>query len=357
MLILRAEIMTAPAPYVSFVIAGRNDDYGGDFNDRLTNSISQLSYLAEKFSLPAEYVVVNYNPIPDKPPLSQAIRWPSGRKHLRIRIITVSHDIHRQQENPQVRKPLPFYEYIAKNTGIRRARGEFICAANPDVLFHPGIIKEMSRMRLRKSCYYRTDRCDFKKPPQPPPANPALLVAWLKPTIFRIYLKGNHYDNMPYPLLMLPFVRVYNTVLVGLELFFAKYPYLGKPFRWVINYHNAEYRYHCNVSGDFMMMHRDKWFETRGYPENTYIALHTDSLLVVAMGAGGMKENVFWWPLYHQDHGRRYDAQKDEFDPVMRQAYLFFQEEAQKMIREKKTKIYNPDNWGLADYKLDEIEF
>src|SRR5688572_25212003 len=103
-------------PYVSFVIAGRNDDYGGDFNDRLSNSINQLSYLAEKFRLSSEYIVVNYNPIADKPPLSQSINWPKNRKYLRIRIITVSNEIHRQTENPESRKPLPFYEYIAKNT-------------------------------------------------------------------------------------------------------------------------------------------------------------------------------------------------------------------------------------------------
>jgi hypothetical protein len=41
----------------------------------------------------------------------------------------------------------------------------------------------------------------------------------------------------------------------------------------------------------------------------------------------------------------------------MRQAYLRFQEEAQAMIAEKKAKIYNPGNWGLADYNLEETEF
>lgn len=348
--------MPEQTPYVSFVIAGRNDDYGGDFNDRLTNSVNQLSYLAEKFGLPAEYVVVNYNPLPEKPPLQEAIRWPKNRKHLRIRIITVPSEVHRQLEEPHVRKPLPLYEYLAKNTGIRRAQGEYICAVNPDILFHPGIIKWLAKKPLRKTSYYRTDRCDFRKPAQPAPSNPALLTAWLKPHIFRIYLKGNHYDNVPAPTLALPFLRAYNFVLVKLELFFAQRPQLGRSLGWVINDHNAEYRFHCNVSGDFMLMHRDNWFGTRGYPENTYIALHTDSLFVVMMGAGGMQEHVLQWTLFHQDHNRRYDAQKDEFDPVLRKAYLSFQDEAQQMILHKKIKITNTEHWGLAEHRLEETE-
>lgn len=349
--------MTEQAPYVSFVIAGRNDDYGGDFNDRLSNSVNQLSYLVEKFGLPAEYVVVNYNPIAEKPPLAGAIRWPQQRKHLRIRIITVSNEQHRQHENPQVRKPLPFYEYLAKNSGIRRAKGEFICAANPDILFHPRMIEWMSHKPLRGNCYYRTDRCDFKKPQAPAPADAADFIKWLKPSIYRTYLKGNHYDEqLPFGL-TLPVLRLYNRGLLKLELFFSRYPRLGVGLGWVINYHNAEYRFHCNVSGDFMMMHRDRWFASRSYPENTHISLHTDSLFVVAIGVSGLREKVLRWPIYHQDHSRRYDAQKDEFDLVMRQAYLSFQEEAQKMIAEKKTKIFNSPNWGLADCLLDEIEF
>jgi len=351
-----AKTMSEQTPYVSFVIAGRNDDYGGDFNDRLSNSITQLSYLAEKYGLPSEYVVVNYNPLSGKPPLAEAIRWPKNRKHLRIRIITVTNEIHQRNENPQVRKPLPFYEYIAKNAGIRRAKGEYICAANPDILFHPGIIEWLSRKPLRNNCYYRTDRLDFRKPPTPPPSDASKYIEWLKPGIYRTFLKGNHYDEqLPFGL-TLPVLRIYNWGLLKLELLFSRYPKLGNAVRWEINFHNAEYRYHCNVSGDFMMMHQGDWFNLHGYPENTYIALHTDALFVVNAGVSGLKEKVLRWPIYHQEHERRYDAQKDEFSPVLRQAYLFFQKEAQGMIAEKKHRIYNPENWGLADDSLDEIE-
>lgn len=349
--------MEKAQPYISFVIAGRNDDYGGDFNDRLSNSVNQLAYLVEKYEVPAEYIVVNYNPIAEKKSLFDAINWRQNRKHLRIRILTVSPEIHRENENPEVRKPLPFYEYVAKNTGIRRAKGEFICAANPDILFDPKLIAFLAQQRLHKEHYYRTDRCDFIKPQTPLPPDPKDFIPWLSPSIFRVFLKGNHYDYKLPTQLVLPFLRLYNNNLLKLDLFFAKHPALGKPFRWVINFHNAEYHFHCNVSGDFMLMHRDKWFAVRGFPENTFIALHTDALFVVVAGTSGLKETILQWPIYHQEHDRRYDAQKDEFSPVLRNAYLFFQEEAQQMIQQKRHKIYNPDNWGLADYRLEEVEF
>ncbi|MDZ4844504.1 MAG: hypothetical protein SH857_03030 [Chitinophagales bacterium] len=349
--------MQTQQPYVSFVIAGRNDDYGGDFNDRLSNSVNQLSYLLEKYQVPSEYIVVNYNPIAEKKSLFDAINWRQHRKYLRIRIIDVSPEVHRANENPQLRKPLPFYEYVAKNAGIRRAKGEYICAANPDIIFDPGIVEFLATQKLNKAHFYRTDRCDFIKPQSPPPADPKDFIQWLNPAIFRVFLKGNHYDYKVSTKLALPFLRFYNNNLLKLDLLFAKYPKLGNAFRWKINFHNAEYHFHCNVSGDFMMMHRDKWIAFHGFPESTNIALHTDALFVVVAGTSGLKETVLQHPICHQDHGRRYDAQKDEFDPLLRTAYLYFQNEAQVMIREKHHKIYNPATWGLAGYQLKEVEF
>lgn len=346
------------SPYISFVIAGRNDDYGGDFNDRLSNSVNQLSYWLEKYEVPSEYIVVNYNPIAEKKSLFEAINWRKNRKYVRIRIIDVSPEVHRAHENPQARKPLPFYEYVAKNAGIRRAKGAFICAANPDILFDPGIVEFISKKNLNKNHYYRTDRCDFTKPQSPAPQHPQDFIRWLTPSVFRIYLKGNHYDDFRLPpKFALPFLRLYNNNLLRLDLFFAEYPRLGNAFRWKLNFHNAEYQYHCNVSGDFMLMHRDRWLALHGYPENTHIALHTDALFVVVAGTSGLRETIFKWPIYHQDHGRRYDVQKDEYVPLLRNAYLYFQEEAQQMIREQRNKIYNSGDWGIANAALEEIEF
>ena len=58
---------------------------------------------------------------------------------------------------------MPLYEFIAKNTGIRRANGEYILATNADIIFDPEIIKEISQRSLNKNYFHRADRCDFKQ--------------------------------------------------------------------------------------------------------------------------------------------------------------------------------------------------
>ncbi len=67
--------MTKENPYLSIVVTGRNDDYGGDFNERLQSSVKWWSYYALSLKSSMEYVFVNYNPIADKKDLSEIINW------------------------------------------------------------------------------------------------------------------------------------------------------------------------------------------------------------------------------------------------------------------------------------------
>ena len=87
---------------------------------------------------------------------------------------------------------------------------------------------------------------------------------------------------------------------------------------WLLNlisspvfYNSAEYKLHCNVSGDFMLMHRDAWQLVRAHHENRPIALHVDALMVVQAATMGLKEVVFDSPIFHQEHERRFDAKAE----------------------------------------------
>jgi hypothetical protein len=104
-------------------------------------------------------------------------------------------------------------------------------------------------------------------------------------------------------------------------------------------------------------MHKSSWEKLNGYPENTRLSLHTDALMVVMAYSSGLQERVFRWPIYHQEHVRRYDADKSGEDPSLREAYLTFQEEAQAMLRNKKPVIYNNDKWGLTSHDFEEVSF
>ena len=184
--------------YLSFVSVGRNDNYGGDFDFRLQNSVRFIAHYVEKYKIPSEYIFVNYNPFYDKPSLQESLDWPKDRKYLKIRIIDVPPEVHKEVADPNIRKPVPVLEYIAKNVGIRRAKGEYVLATNPDIIFNPKILKYIAKRRLRKDTFYRTDRCDFTKIPEEiVNGSPRSYVRHIRKKTFNIALKGNRYDVKP----------------------------------------------------------------------------------------------------------------------------------------------------------------
>jgi hypothetical protein len=102
-----------------------------------------------------------------------------------------------------------------------------------------------------------------------------------------------------------------------------------------------------------MLMHNEHWQQLMAYKENAFLALHIDALMVVQAATLGLKEHVFSYPIYHQEHTRRYNADKENRD--FRDAYLIFQNDAQRMIKEKKPMLFNTQNWGFVNSKLEEI--
>jgi nucleoid-associated protein YejK len=59
------------------------------------------------------------------------------------------------------------------------------------------------------------------------------------------------------------------------------------------------------------------------------------------------------FPIYHQEHERRYDATTENLK--YRDAYLNFQSQSQEMLKNKHPKIYNSKNWGFFSNQLEEI--
>jgi 2,4-dienoyl-CoA reductase-like NADH-dependent reductase (Old Yellow Enzyme family) len=110
-------------PYLSFVMVGRNDNYGGDFNTRLELCIKIIVSYAQKYELNAEIILVEWNPISNKSSLRDMIPWPEENEFVSIRIITVLSGIHHTFENSE---DILLFEYQAKNVGIRRVNGEFV---------------------------------------------------------------------------------------------------------------------------------------------------------------------------------------------------------------------------------------
>jgi hypothetical protein len=261
-----------------------------------------------------------------------------------------------------IRKSVPLFEYVAKNIGIRRAKGEYILATNPDIIFNPQTIRFLARKKLRKDTFYRTDRCDFRDVKIPSNGTFSGYLSNIRKNTFIISLRGHKYEiepgfGLPFKL---TYWRTYNQFRITSDLVMVENKEHEKKAlknKWIIDYDNAEYYYHCNVSGDFMLMHRDNWFGLRGNPEKTHAAVHTDALMVIMTAMSGLKEKVLMWPIYHQDHERRYDCENIKEDKFLYDTYHNFQKKAQDMLKAKKPTIDNDENWGWVKHEFKEVEF
>jgi len=121
---------------ISFVMTTRNDGYGGtidkdrDFTmDRLMLTCDSIRTLSISEGFNAEIVVVEYNPPADRPQIKDIVL---GRG---IRVITISPKLNNLLDEDNKGQKIPFYEYVAKDIGIRKALHEIVVACNPDNLF------------------------------------------------------------------------------------------------------------------------------------------------------------------------------------------------------------------------------
>ncbi len=151
--------MSSDPPYLSVIVAARNDDHGANFLRRVQTFANALIGQAERFALPMELILVDWNPPADRPPLLEAIRWPADPSPCRVRSIIVPPKIHCRYRHAAA---LPLYQMIAKNAGIRRAEGEFILATNIDILFSDALIEFLAARRLEPGRMYRIDRHDVE---------------------------------------------------------------------------------------------------------------------------------------------------------------------------------------------------
>ena len=250
-------------PYISFIIVVRNDNYGRDFNRRLQMSIDWLLYLLNKYSLEAEVLLINYNPLEDQPGLDKIIKIPGGVTKVAVRMITVGVSAHKKLLAPDIRKTLPVFEFIAKNIGIRRAKGKYVLCTNADILFSENMIAYFAKKQLLPGVLYRCDRYDFK------------LKAWdfresaeklggleslIQKRSFKFFMQGGTF-KLPFPRSLKvrlgiltrynAFRKFYYKLLLNTpgRRFFLFLPKIPPELFFVFNYH-------CNASGDMTLMDR-----------------------------------------------------------------------------------------------------
>lgn len=148
------------APYLTIVVTGRNDDFGGDFNGRFFRALRFNHARLAAAGVSHEFVFVEWRPIEGRPYLATLLAREFsdlGASGLRSFVVDpLYHDA--LSLNPR----LAYQEFIAKNVGIRRARGAFVLSTNTDIYLGRGIVSRLADPALERGVLYRAARHDLK---------------------------------------------------------------------------------------------------------------------------------------------------------------------------------------------------
>lgn len=315
-------------PYVSFVAAARNDNYGGNFLHRMQVFVNGWASLVKKFQLPGELVIVEWNPPPENPRLKDALQWPDLKGQGAIRIVEVPAPAHKRFPNSE---RMPMFEYVAKNTGIRRAEGEYVLATNPDLLFSEELMQSLSRKELSTTCFYRADRYDVND-----------MIPLQMPVEQQLQFCEQHAFRVSFIYGTVPLESASQRIRNFLRSFpKSLFSYPGRRM--------PKHGLHTNASGDFLMMAREKWHQFRGYPElktHSYV----DGYGCFLAASLGLKQVLLKSPIriYHQEHDRSAHAQRPSTD------YQKYLEDGFRMLEQHRPEIYNDEHWGLGNEQLPE---
>jgi len=294
------------APYVSIVLTGRNDGYGGDFIDRFFRTLRFNLQEFQARGITYELVFVEWGP-------------PHGRPLLAERVFDEVPELEPAASawyavDPQynaalsLNPRLQYLEFPAKNVGIRRARGRFILTSNCDVFFGRRICDVLEQRGLEPGVLYRAPRHDIELPAG------CKVIDW------------NVLED--------------PAVLAG-PAHRLKPPFMG------------------SATGDFVLLDRASFHDIRGFNEVYRVArIGIDRNLLVKAMSAGIRIVDIGGPVYHVNHEGSY-----RLNPT---AYAGREQEApwgDRRWHSAGVSYVNGPGWGLSaapvreEYRYHYLEF
>lgn len=355
---------------LSVVITSRNDDHGGDMLRRFRIFADALVQQADRHGLRGELLVVEWNP-PEGPRLHEVLGLRRRSERFPVRFIEVPEAVHRTLPNSDV---IPLYQMIAKNVGIRRARGRFVLATNPDLLFSDELVRTLASGDLDPRFMYRLDRTDVGAE-IPEDVDVAAQLDWCRENVLRVHTRwgtvapgaeegltlrgglawlgsaasgsGRHESD----------VRMGDLLALPLQV-------MRRAARVVAAALDRKPKVHTNGCGDFTLLSRQAWHELRGYPELPIWSMHLDSLLCYMAVAAGHEERSLRRParMYHIEHGSSWVVMdlEQKLRTFARKPWLdtsLLGELWAAMYEQRRPVQYNAEGWGFAAEALPETVF
>ena len=144
---------------LSIVLTGRNDNYGGDFTLRFLRTLRFNWAALTSRGIECEIVFVEWNPVMGQPYLADLVR--AGLPEIPPERLT-AYIVDREYQPACTLNPaLDYLEYLAKNVGIRRARGQSVLVTNTDVFLGRGVVDALAGASLEPGVVFRAARIDL----------------------------------------------------------------------------------------------------------------------------------------------------------------------------------------------------
>lgn len=368
--------------YISFVVATRNDNHGGNMRKKNQFFIDKWAYVTAKYNLSCELIVVDWNPIKENEDLQNTLNYPKLNPNQSIRIIKVPEKFHKKYNSSD---QLKFFQMQAKNVGIRRAKGQFILCTNIDIVFSEEMIKYLSEKSLNENKIYRTDRYDIDFDSFDNLNNDT--------DFFMSYCTGIHKKNYSIDLKTNKKYYIYRSITKAtyevlkdfiLSLVSTKKRkrthFLIRPFLFLkkliikspsilINLATRIKKFrilkslpelHTNGCGDFTLASQKIWGNCDGYYEYDGYSFFIDSLFLYYAYFKGYITTEINHKIFHVNHSQGFIAGSDDLFKSLRERnipYINFELYLEYIRLYKKNKNYlvQKKEWGLKDKILDEF--
>ena len=285
---------------LSAVVVTRNDNYGGDLNDRATYCLNSL---IDTFD---EVILIDWNSPNNRPLLwdiDKNIKFRGNLKHI---VITPEVASMLTNEDPHAQVCC---ETLGRNIGIRRATGDYIVSTNIDVIApRRDQLEKTINNDLNKNTFYTISRRH---------------IEWKD-------IEGFHGGERKYG----DWEELRNHLIENSE----ERKYEEK----VVD--GDDYSI-VNCCGDFQLAHRDIWSEIRGFEEELIYVLYSDTNVQKKAVKHGFELKAIYSPaLFHIYHGKGGGGFLDGINRKTNDPY-------RAIMGQEKTE--NADTWGFEPVEME----
>lgn len=285
---------------LSAVVVTRNDNYGGDLNDRATYCLNSL---IDTFD---EVILIDWNSPNNRPLLwdiDKNIKFRGNLKHI---VITPEVASMLTNEDPHAQVCC---ETLGRNIGIRRATGDYIVSTNIDVIApRRDQLEKTINNDLNTNTFYTISRRH---------------IEWKD-------IEGFHGGERKYG----DWEELRNHLIENSE----ERKYEEK----VVD--GDDYSI-VNCCGDFQLAHRDIWSEIRGFEEELIYVLYSDTNVQKKAVKHGFELKAIYSPaLFHIYHGKGGGGFLDGINRKTNDPY-------RAIMGQEKTE--NADTWGFEPVEME----